>query len=73
MEKVELLEKNGVDIKSALGLWGDMTAYNDALKEYKNTFPGKLTSLENYINNMVKSIRKKKIKKSKDWYQRKEG
>lgn len=52
MENVELLEKNGVDIKSALGLWGDMTAYNDALKEYKNTFPGKLTSLENYINNM---------------------
>lgn len=50
MEKIEILKSNEVDLNAALGLWGDMTSYNDALKEYKDSFPGKLSDLEDFIS-----------------------
>lgn len=49
MENIEVLKAHNVDVEEALGLWGDMESYNDALKEYMTSFPSKLKTLEEYI------------------------
>lgn len=46
---IEVLKKNEVDINAALGLWGDMTSYNEALKEFKDSFLSKLNNLQEFI------------------------
>lgn len=50
MNNKEYLISNNVDVDKALELWGEMDAYNDALKEFKNTLNQKITDLENFKN-----------------------
>lgn len=50
MEKVGLLEQYGVKVNDALEFWGDMQAYDESLKELKDSLSGKLKNLEYYKN-----------------------
>ena len=50
MNNIELLKEYNVDVDAALSLWGDITSYNESLKEFKDTLNSKLASLEDYKN-----------------------
>lgn len=49
MENIEILKENDIDLEGALGLWGDMESYNEALKEYRDAFPQKRNDLKTFI------------------------
>lgn len=51
MEKIELLKNNGVNVESALEIWGGEEAYLESLTEFKESLNSKLASLENFKNN----------------------
>ena len=48
MEKVELLKNNNVDVEASLEFWGDMSSYNDSLKDFKDSLEEKVNNLEYY-------------------------
>jgi len=50
MEKVDILRNNNVQVDSSLEFWGDMSSYNENLKEYKDSLNDKLSNLEYYKN-----------------------
>ncbi len=50
MEKVDILRNNNVQVDSSLEFWGDMSSYNENLKEYKDSLNDKLSNLEYYRN-----------------------
>ncbi len=47
---VELLKNNQVNVEEALGLWGDMDSYNEALREFRDSLAGKVLQLEEFMN-----------------------
>lgn len=51
MGKVELLNNYGVEVEQALDFWGDISSYEESLKEFKDSCSDKLTNLEFYKNN----------------------
>lgn len=46
MGKVELLNNYGVEVENALEFWGDMSSYEESLKEFKDSLSDKLNNLE---------------------------
>lgn len=50
MGKVELLNNYGVEVQHALDFWGDMSSYDESLKEFKDSLSDKLNNLEFYKN-----------------------
>lgn len=50
MGKVELLNNYGVEVENALEFWGDMSSYEESLKEFKDSLSDKLNNLEFYKN-----------------------
>ncbi len=51
MMNKEYLINNNVLVDKALELWGEIDAYNEALKEFKDSLNSKINDLENYKNN----------------------
>jgi len=67
MEKVDILRNNNVQVDSSLEFWGDMSSYNENLKEYKvTTFVGVPLIIESmYKKIMAKVEKENKTKKLK--------
>lgn len=48
MKSINYLEKNGVDLKKCLELFGDVETYNETLKGFHKSISDKLKQLDNY-------------------------
>ena len=49
MNNLEYLKSVGIDVDSALELWGDENSYQSALKDYKEALPKKVADLINFL------------------------